>query len=150
MSSGLKTAIKETDFSQTFAMAMNVKDVARKEGSPLGPRGGFGGGFGAAAAEDLMKDAEGLAFSISVKSDISWKGSVIFKDSKTAADAKKLYDAQIVLVKKDKNIPSEIADVIEKIEYKQSGNRVESSGSMETSKLIKIIKAFNNNNNMHR
>jgi hypothetical protein len=140
LSPGMKAALKETDFSKTIAVAADLKGLVGKSGGRQG-NNAMGGLPFSGGADEILKNAEGVGGWVSVKSDIAWKITVIFKDSTSASDAKKLFDGAIVSLKNARNVPSEASELIDGMDIKAIGNRVEIRGGIDVSKLLKLVKS---------
>jgi hypothetical protein len=132
LSPGLKTAMKDADFSKTLAVAVSLKDV---------PKNGLNQ-FGMGGADEMVKGAEAFTASVAVKSDISWKLSVTFKDSKTADDVKKMIDGAVTMVKANKMLPPDAVAILDSMKTETSGSRVENRGTIDVSKVSKAVQPF--------
>src|SRR5262249_9486050 len=105
LSANMKAALKEADFSSTFAVALDVKGMTQKGGGPPGRNPGltpFADPFGTGV---LMNDAEAGAVDVKLPAsgDVTVKSVIIYKDAKAAEDNKKIIEGKLAELRNNKD-----------------------------------------------
>lgn len=141
ISDGMKEALKQANFSKTIAWAVNLKALLKDEKAAdelkrnlrLIPGG-----------SDLLKGLHYLAGDVAVGSDLRCNVVLMCEDAKRAEDVKKLIDGTLVLakttVKEIKEVPAEIAGLLDDIKISQNGTRVIGSLTFKPDAAIQLIK----------
>ena len=136
-SEAMQNAMRETDFSRTVAVAVNVKGL---EGSPH-----LAGLPNMAALNGLTENVVGLAADISLNSSTATVGATLLcKDAKLAEDVKKMLDATQVAarnyLKKAPGVPSDVADMVDAIKLTLSGAKIKGNMQISLEPLSKWTK----------
>ena len=132
LSSGMETAIKKADFSQTVAFALNLKDMIPKEMLNAGARGG--------PDFSIVGRITAVTGYLKAGSDLSWNISAICDDAKTAQELKTTLEGFNAMAKMMMGGQKEVADMIDKTKYVVDGSTVTSKGSVTASEISSYVK----------
>ncbi len=135
----LAAALKDTDFTQTVALAMSIKAL------PNQPRPGMGaGGFPGLPVnpQAQFKDVEAMSLQASVGADIAWRVSLHFKDAKGASDAKTKAETDLQTLKQFPGLPAAAVELMNTITFQVKGSRLENTGRIDVGKILTMAKGF--------
>jgi hypothetical protein len=119
---GLETALKQADFSDTIAFAADVREVG--QGFALGPM--------------TRENTEGVAGSIQIKSDVRARVIALCKDSQSAADIKKWLDGELENFKKI--APGVLQKILDDVSISTSGSKVQGKLQFKVGGLVKAVR----------
>ncbi len=139
ISDELTAAMAELDFSQSFAVAASLKNLANVGGPgrmPMGPMGMPG-----------MDRIRGGALQADVGNDIRLKGVLLCKDSATADQFKAMADAGISMAKMqagNPQMPPQVAKtmkILDTLEISSSGGMLRASLMLDVDTLLDMMPA---------
>jgi hypothetical protein len=134
LSDGLRAAMKQTDFGQTLAVAVNFKDL-RDKLPDLGPSKEAMEAVGF----DIVNSIDGLAVKANVGADAAVSVTVVCGDAKGAEDVRKVLDGALVLARRSKAVPKELADLLD-APTSVSGSNVTLSQTVKADTVVKLYK----------
>src|SRR5262249_49159729 len=135
-SKNLQAAMKQTDFSKTVALAVDLKAGPSQPAAGAGDLAFLGGGANVLGGLDK---AEALAVQTKGGSDVRLEVTILCPDAKSAEDMKKAIDGILVLSRGKQGMPKEFDDLLD-IPLKVDGNKVTASKSFKVGPLLKAYK----------
>ena len=139
VSDELTAAMAEVDFSQSFAFAASLKNLANVRGPgrmPMGPMGMPG-----------MDRIRGGALQADIGNDIRLKGVLLCKDSATADQFKAMADAGISMAKMQAGNPqmppqmAKTVKILDTLEISSSGGMLRASLTLDVDTLLDMMPA---------
>jgi hypothetical protein len=134
-SAAMRTALAQTDFTQTLAFAADVKVFADGK-TQAGPLDAF--------TEPVIA----LAGSARAGDDLTVKLTILCKDAEAAEDGRKLLDGVLVFVKyaykNDKDVPKEVIDLVRRVKVTTDGNSIHATATIPAAALAKATRSFMN------
>ena len=128
LSDDLDSSIGEINFSNSFAAALSIKQLA-KGGGPVGANLG---------AMPFGPDAiRGMAFQASIDDDIRLKAALLCKDAATADQMKKMADAGLAMSKANAaKMPHNAAKIFDTLDVSNSGAAVRASVTLDVDTIL--------------
>lgn len=128
-SAGLQSALKQTDFSKTIAVALNVKDASDKDKKDMPPD-----------VQKAVEQAEGVVLHVSLKGDTAIDLKVICKDAKGAEEVKKA--ATDGLAQAKEALPPALKPLLDALKLDSKDATVSASLQIQPEQVAKTIQAF--------
>jgi len=131
---GMQRALADADLTQTFAMAMNFKDLAK---NPM-----VGGSAKAGGVN--VESMETGAVNINVAADIKINSVSVCKDAQTAEENKTMAMGGIIAVKRmaGDQLPKEILEILNGIKIEQKDNRLTANVQFKIEPILDLVKKF--------
>jgi hypothetical protein len=131
LSTGLKTAIRETDFSKDIACATNAKDLLRK--LPSIPQ----------AAEAIIHADATIAAEVDYNKGVEWRVKIMCKDAATAQEIKQLLEKTAADAKADPKTPKVVLAIITPERWSLHQSRIVGTGTIDRETLRQSIEQDN-------
>ena len=146
LSEGMQNAMSATDYTKTFAVAVNFKGLMANETASREVQQSLGAAPGLQGLnEQFLQEVLGLGFDARLgSSKATVSATLLCKEAKSAEDAKKMLDGgQVILrnaMKAQKGVPQEVPDLVDAIKFSVAGANVKGSLQADLAPLSKWIK----------
>jgi phage FluMu protein Com len=134
-SASMQAAMNQVNFSDTYALALDVKSLPKDGGNA----GLMPGGLGNFSATKMIGGVDGFALSGKVATDVTLKATVLCKDNQSATDLKKQIDGALVTVRQSEFVPKDFANLLD-MDLTVSGSNLNLTKTIKVEPLLKAAR----------